>query len=148
MAEKLPTDPCGYCGCMRKYHNPPKAYTSSKFRIGLTGTMIKVLAPTCCDSCPHCICSCVAFVEPFEGQKRLHCVHETENHDHDFHTEWDSYFDYSISRVVSPVQSGIPVTQGMGGVSSSSKLHITRKTVQKKTKLKNTVKPRGSGGLF
>lgn len=149
------TDPCSYCGCMRKYHNPDKSYTSSKFRIGLIGTYRAITARTCCDKCPHCICSCVAFVEPFEGQPRTHCYHATENNlDHDYHTELDSPFDYTISRMVPPVQSGIPVNTGVARTTQNgSNIHQTVSKPRKSSKvqkLKNLAKPKSgkSGGLF
>jgi hypothetical protein len=87
--KKLPIDPCGRCGCQRKHHNPPTSYTKSKFRIhGMVGTwndMIKVQAPTCCDSCPHCFCFCIAFVEPFPGQPFTRCHYENEDYTHNDH---------------------------------------------------------------
>jgi hypothetical protein len=67
---KLADDPCGRCGCKRKYHNPPKAYTGSKdYRnMGPNSTpQIEVKAKTCCDSCPYCLCFCIGFMEPFKG---------------------------------------------------------------------------------
>lgn len=74
---KTQTDPCGRCGCQRQYHNPPDSYTSAKS--GYTsGKAVahKVWAPTCCDSCPFCLCFCTGFLEPFKGQRYLRCVYE------------------------------------------------------------------------
>jgi hypothetical protein len=63
-----PTDPCGRCGCERRYHNPPAWEPRTKHRY------LQILAQTCCSSCPHCVCFCSAWLEPFEGQpyKHLH----------------------------------------------------------------------------
>lgn len=148
LIEKMPIDPCGRCGCMGKYHNPDKGYTSSKFRIGLTRTYRSIIARTCCDSCPHCICFCVAFVEPFEGQKRTHCYYETANHDHNYHPELDSSFDYSVSCHMPQVQSEIPKPRRDEEVSSVRPALHNKKGAGKK--LRNTIKPKSSkgGGLF
>ena len=132
------SDPCGYCGCMRKYHNPPKFYFHWRDRAGV----IEVKAPTCCDSCPHCICSCVAFIEPFEGQKRTHCAHATENNiDHDYHTEWDSFFDSTPSRNVPQVQPKVQFDR------RDAKISSMRKGVSKKGR-KDHREGRGTLGIF
>lgn len=74
------TDPCGRCGCERRFHNPPKSYSYAK-----TGSssgkshMIEIKARTCCDSCPHCFCFCIAWIEPFEGQPYKECVYARHN---------------------------------------------------------------------
>lgn len=74
--EKLPTDPCGRCGCIRKAHEPPKTFSYAK-----TGASsgksheLPITARTCCWECKFCMCSCVAWVEPFEGQRFTRCVY-------------------------------------------------------------------------
>ena len=70
-----PEDPCGRCGCQRKHHLPGYMHTNFKWRIGQKDDVVPTCAPTSCD-CKYCICSCVAFVEPFEGQKFLHCIYD------------------------------------------------------------------------
>jgi hypothetical protein len=74
-----PTRPCGLCGCQFRYHNPPK--TSSSHRASHSFTVV-TKALTCCYSCPHCMCFCVGFVEPFEGMPFERCVYEAEDHSH------------------------------------------------------------------
>lgn len=34
-----------------------------------------VRALTSCATCPHCICFCIGFIEPFEGQPYKECVY-------------------------------------------------------------------------
>ncbi len=73
--------PCGRCGCQRRYHNPDKAYTSHKQYRNMNPNpamhppQIVVQARTCCDNCPHCICFCTGYVEPFAGQSFGDCVY-------------------------------------------------------------------------
>ena len=75
--EKTRTDPCGRCGCQRQYHNPPKSETYAKTGASSGNAhQVKILARTCCATCPYCICFCVGFVEPFEGQPYQCCVYE------------------------------------------------------------------------
>ena len=71
-----PADPCGRCGCRRDGHLPKPAFSYAKSG-GSSGKSIElpVLAPTSCD-CEHCICSCVAWVEPYYGQPHWRCVYE------------------------------------------------------------------------
>lgn len=99
---KQPTDNCGRCGCERRFHNPPKSFTSSKFRIGQTGHQVKVLNMTACSSCPHCFCFCIAFVEPFDGQRFLRCLYEAEDHTHINPTVSNTF---TVPSMVPPVQS-------------------------------------------
>ena len=75
--EKLPTDPCGRCGCQRKYHNPPPFDDYAKTGSS-SGNAHKVIikARTCCYNCKFCFCFCVGFIEPFEGQPFQRCVYE------------------------------------------------------------------------
>lgn len=72
-------DPCGRCGCMRRYHLPHITFSYAKTG-GSSGRSreIPVLAPTSCD-CKWCLCSCVAFVEPEWEQAGMRCVYEPEN---------------------------------------------------------------------
>jgi hypothetical protein len=66
-------DRCGDCGCKRNAHVPKDffMYAKSGFSSG-QAVAIPNLAPTHCD-CKHCLCSCVAFVEPALGQRPLVC---------------------------------------------------------------------------
>lgn len=75
-------DHCGRCGCERQYHNPPERWPGSKSRrfMGpVQPPQERTLAPTACSSCPHCICFCVAFVEPFHGQPWPNCFYEEKH---------------------------------------------------------------------
>jgi hypothetical protein len=76
-SEKMPTDPCGRCGCQRKYHNPPTSDDIAKTGAS-SGNAHKyiITARTCCYNCKFCICFCVGFIEPFEGQPFLRCFYE------------------------------------------------------------------------
>lgn len=76
-SEKMPTDPCGRCGCRRQYHNPPPSDDIAKTG-GSSGNAHKyvITARTCCYNCKFCICFCVEFIEPFEGQPYTRCVYE------------------------------------------------------------------------
>jgi len=107
------SDPCGRCGCQRGFHNPPKSYTKSKFRVHGPGAAqhdsITITARSCCDTCPHCTCFCVGFIEPFDGQPFLRCVYETENHDHSARAVSDSS---TVPRLVPSMQQGIHVDSG------------------------------------
>jgi hypothetical protein len=72
-------DPCGRCGCQRKYHNPEKSekgYKASRFMGPVQPPHFKITARSCCATCPYCICFCVGFVEPSEGQPYQRCVYE------------------------------------------------------------------------
>lgn len=62
-----PTDSCGRCGCERQHHNPPAWEPRTK------GRYSQILARTCCSSCPHCVCFCHAWMEPFDGQPYKKC---------------------------------------------------------------------------
>lgn len=75
-ASGAPEDPCGECGCRRKYHLPKPTFSYAKSG-GSSGRSIELncLAPTSCE-CKYCLCACVAFIEPFEGQRSLRCVYE------------------------------------------------------------------------
>ena len=145
MIVKLPSDPCGRCGCERRFHNPPKSYSYAK-----TGSssgkshMIEIKARTCCDSCPHCFCFCIAWIEPFKGQPFQRCYYETEDHNH--YTPPVQNSD-TVSRLVSPVQSMIPDNKGnhrtqQKSPSSAPAKKITFKST-KTRKVKQTPK-----GLF
>jgi len=76
MARGSPDDPCGHCGCRRKYHRPTKTFSYAKSG-GSSGKSVElnVLAPTCCE-CKYCFDDCVAFVEPYKGQRSLRCTFE------------------------------------------------------------------------
>jgi hypothetical protein len=77
-ARGAPEDPCGECGCRRKYHLPKPTFSYAKSG-GSSGRSIELncLAPTSCE-CKYCLCACVAFIEPFEGQRSARCVYEPE----------------------------------------------------------------------
>lgn len=68
-----PEDPCGRCGCRRDGHLPGKTFSYAKSG-GSSGNSkeIPVLAPWSCD-CKYCLCFCVEFIEPFEGQPFVVC---------------------------------------------------------------------------
>lgn len=141
------TDPCGRCGCQRKYHKPDKYYLSHKFRVtgGATSRvyMIPVRAPTCCDKCPHCLCFCTAFVEPFEGQPRTRCIYENEDHTHRDPTT--TSYPISISSRVPPVQPDFipPDDSGDADPLPTGSQVPTKRTKKKGTRTKTTYK-RGS----
>src|ERR1017187_5232343 len=65
-----PTDNCGRCGCERRYHNPPEWEPRTK------GRYRPNLARTCCSSCPHCLCFCFAWTEPYLGQPFGKCAYK------------------------------------------------------------------------
>lgn len=78
MRAGMPEDPCGRCGCRRKDHFPTPTFSFAKSG-GSSGKSheLPCLAPTCC-VCHFCFCFCVAFVEPFAGQKYMQCIYEHE----------------------------------------------------------------------
>lgn len=109
MTKLSPNRPCGRCGCQFRYHNPPKSSPSHRGSAWGNSYQRQTLAMTCCDSCPHCFCFCVAFIEPFIGMPFERCVYETENHTHLYPAISNSD---TISRLVSSVQSRIPNDRG------------------------------------
>jgi len=78
MRRGKPQDPCGYCGCTRGEHHPKPTFSYAKSG-GSSGKSVElnVLAPTSCD-CHFCICACIAFAEPYEGQPHMRCLYAHE----------------------------------------------------------------------
>ena len=107
MNEFSPTRPCGRCGCQQRYHNPPSAWSGSKGYSWGNARWNKTKAMTCCDSCPHCICFCSGFLEPFIGMPFERCLYETKNHAHDSHNEWNLSSSVTVPSMVSRLSTGI-----------------------------------------
>lgn len=78
MKNGSPDDPCGRCGCRRVDHKNGKTFSYTHASGGSSGKSreLPITARTSCNSCKYCICSCTAFVEPFDGQPFQRCVYE------------------------------------------------------------------------
>jgi hypothetical protein len=126
VADSNPSDPCGRCGCRRDGHNPPKSFTRSKFRVHApslkSNDTFYVKALNSCE-CKHCICFCIGFIEPLEGQPYARCIYEAEDYSHLTPTVQNSE---TVSRLVSSLQSGVYVDKGNTGTLSPAFIDLPK----------------------